>query len=69
MADREREKLKILLAHWVEHNNEHSDEFREWADKAKTLGETEVGGLMRQAAEEMDRSRGYLAKALKKLEG
>ena len=69
MANKDRDKLKILLAHWVAHNNEHRDEFREWADKAKVLGETAVSDLMRQAAQEMDRSSNSLAQALKKLEG
>ncbi|MDD5126602.1 MAG: hypothetical protein PHR43_00650 [Dehalococcoidales bacterium] len=69
MANSDREKLKILLAHWVEHNNEHRDEFREWAEKAKILGEAEVDNLMQKAAREMHRSGDYLLQALKKLGG
>lgn len=68
MPQTERDKLKILLAHWVEHNNEHRDEFREWADKAKKLGEKEVDSLMLRAAQEMERSSDYLSQALQKLE-
>jgi len=29
MSNTEREKIKILLNHWIEHNKEHSQEFRE----------------------------------------
>jgi len=28
------EKLQVLIPHWIEHNNEHADEFRRWAEKA-----------------------------------
>jgi hypothetical protein len=27
------EKLRILLPHWIEHNYEHANEFREWATR------------------------------------
>ena len=69
MSDRERDKLKILLEHWVEHNNEHREEFAKWADKAKALGEAEVAGLMLKAAQEMGNSSDLLAQALKRLGG
>lgn len=39
MSEQEKEKLKVLLDHWIEHNKEHADEFREWAEKAKNLSE------------------------------
>lgn len=30
----EQEKLRLLLAHWIEHNAEHAAEFRRWAGVA-----------------------------------
>jgi antirestriction protein ArdC len=30
----EREKLLVLLPHWIEHNEEHAAEFRRWAEQA-----------------------------------
>ena len=36
-----REKLRILLDYWIEHNSEHEREFRDWADKVTSLS-TEV---------------------------
>jgi hypothetical protein len=30
----ELEKLRVLLPHWIEHNGEHAEEFREWAERA-----------------------------------
>ncbi len=31
---KEMDKLRVLLPHWIEHNGEHADTFREWADRA-----------------------------------
>jgi hypothetical protein len=33
----EEKKLSLLLAHWIEHNKEHAQDFKRWADKAKTF--------------------------------
>ena len=27
------EKLRLLLPHWIEHNGEHAEEFRGWAER------------------------------------
>ncbi len=43
------EKLKILLDYWIEHNSEHEQEFRDWADKAASSS-TEVAKQLREAA-------------------
>ena len=32
------ERFKVLLAHWIEHNEEHAKEFMEWAERAKEEG-------------------------------
>ena len=65
----ERAKLRTLLNYWIEHNEEHSQEFREWADKAKAMGEAGTGGDMLQAAQQMDMASEILSRALKRLEG
>jgi hypothetical protein len=62
-------KVRILLAHWIGHNQEHSKEFREWADKVNALGETGAGDDMTQAAQEMEKAGEYLSQALEKLGG
>jgi hypothetical protein len=33
------DKLRMLLPHWIEHNSEHADEFREWAGRADAAAE------------------------------
>jgi hypothetical protein len=30
----ETDKLRVLIPHWIEHNSEHADEFRRWAEQA-----------------------------------
>ncbi len=68
MSNDERAKLRTLLNYWIEHNKEHSQEFREWAGKAKGFGETEAGREMFQAAQEMDKANESLSQALRRLE-
>jgi hypothetical protein len=62
-------KVKILLDHWIVHNQEHSEEFREWADKVKALAEVGAGDEMVQAAQEMEKASKHLSRALDKLGG
>jgi len=67
MAKSDMEKLEVLLRHWVEHNREHSEEFREWAEKAGALGHTGVHDEMLRAVEQMDRANASLLNALESL--
>ncbi|MFC1941608.1 hypothetical protein ACFLWU_00105 [Chloroflexota bacterium] len=68
MGSDEITKLRILLNYWMEHNQEHSQEFKEWADKAKVMGEGQVAEEILQAAEAMDKAGGLLSQSLKRLE-
>lgn len=68
MIDRnEKEKLKILLNHWIEHNREHGGEFRDWAEKAMDLAEAAVQEDMLDAAQNMDKASESLLRALEEL--
>ena len=67
MENSEMEKLKILLDHWIEHNKEHGEEFREWAEKARALGEAVVQEDMLDAAQHMNQASESLLKALEEL--
>ena len=42
MAMSDLEKLRVLLPHWVEHNEEHNKEFRKWAERARAEGQPEA---------------------------
>jgi hypothetical protein len=48
-----REKLQILLPHWIEHNNNHEAEFKKWAASARAEGAERLAGLLDKAAASM----------------
>jgi hypothetical protein len=54
----------VLIPHWIEHNEEHAEEFRRWAGQAE-----EVSQDFLVAVESMMRVNQALAEALKKLGG
>lgn len=55
-------RLRALLPHWVEHNEEHGEEFRKWAERARDAGEPHVAEHLMAAAQ-------YLARANEALQG
>ena len=67
MADNERDKLKTLLDYWIAHNEEHSQEFREWAEKARASGDAEIAEEILQAAQAMDKAGNLLSQLLERL--
>ena len=48
LASEDTGKRETLLGYWMEHNREHSQEFREWAEKVTSRAE--VGEDLMQAA-------------------
>jgi hypothetical protein len=34
MIMNELDKLRVLIPHWISHNEEHADEFKRWAEGA-----------------------------------
>ena len=67
MDNTEMEKLRILLNHWIEHNKEHGEEFREWAEKASGFDKIAVQEGMQDAAQYMDKASESLLRALEGL--
>lgn len=57
------EKLKHLLNHWIEHNEEHGKEFRDWANKATVLGKTAVSADIMEAVQHLEEANKSLSKA------
>ena len=45
------DKLAHLLVHWQDHNKDHVENYRSWAEKAENEGQKETAALLRQAAE------------------
>ncbi len=60
----EKDKLKILIDYWVKHNKEHGEEFKEWAEKAKSSGDTAIYEELMLAVEQMENTNTPLMKAL-----
>ncbi|MBE0426969.1 MAG: hypothetical protein IBX72_10035 [Nitrospirae bacterium] len=64
----ELEKLKILLHHWIEHNNEHAEIYRDWAKKAVILSNEEVSKILELLYYETRKLNRLIEKAMEKLD-
>jgi nickel/cobalt exporter len=67
MVSSDKTQLKALLEYWVEHNREHGQEFRDWAEKAEKMGEHEVAKDLLKAVGNMDKVTATLSGILKRL--
>lgn len=59
------ETLRILLAHWIEHNKSHEENFRQWAEKSEKLGKAEVSEMITKAADALKAASDFLLEAKK----
>ena len=66
MAQDEREKLGVLLDHWIEHNVEHAEGYSQWAAKAKEFGEDKVHDDIIMAIQHIKNANESLQNALDK---
>ncbi len=62
-------KLRVLLPHWIEHNNNHIAEFRKWESEARTESGQEVALLLAKAIGDMEKAGKSLSEALEKVGG
>jgi len=46
-------KLRVLLPHWIEHNQEHIESFQHWVARAREMGQDEAARQLEQAVERM----------------
>jgi hypothetical protein len=44
-------KLERLLAHWIDHNGDHANTYRDWAAQAEAHDLAAVGELLMKAAD------------------
>ncbi len=58
------ERLRVLIPHWIEHNAEHAEEFRRWAERARAAGADAAADHIIRAAEAMEGSNRDLQAAL-----
>jgi hypothetical protein len=45
------DKLIKRLEHWIKHNDEHAETYRNWAEKAKENGMEKTGELLEEVKE------------------
>jgi len=62
-------KLRILLPHWIEHNEEHAASFERWVARARALRRGEPAQRREDAVERMAACNQALRAALEALEG
>lgn len=67
MAKTDMEKLRILIDHWIEHNEEHADEFKKWAERARAAGNEAVYDDILKAIGKLRDVNENLRAALKKI--
>ena len=63
----DRGKLPIIIRHWIEHNESHIEEYRQWAMKARELGLAGVTAKITEAMKEVVKSNSLLKEALRDL--
>ena len=59
------EKLEKLLDHWIKHNEDHAETYREWMAKAEDNGLAKTGKILLDAAELTIQINSKLKEALK----
>ena len=67
MADIDVQDLEVRLGYWIHHNQEHGDEFRQWAGRAGEAGMASVAGHLTQASDLMAEATAALENALQAL--
>ena len=65
----ELDKIKVMLPHWIGHNQGHGEEFKKWATNLQSAGETEISALLMKAAAALTEAQRHLEQALAKAGG
>lgn len=60
----ELERLKIMLEHWLEHNREHAQTYKEWAEKAEAMGLNDIATVLINLSLETGRLENLFMEAL-----
>ena len=59
--------LKILLVHWVNHNESHEEGFKEWVEKARAIGKNDTADSIEKAIEYLQKANEMLVEAKKNM--
>jgi len=64
----EEQKLQVRLTHWVTHNRNHSEEFKQGAEQARSLNLPDAAQAIDQAGELLQQAGECLDTALQAME-
>ncbi|WP_066497634.1 zinc transporter [Abyssisolibacter fermentans] len=64
---KEEKTLRVLLAHWIQHNKSHTDDFEQWIVRAKEMGKEETAEYIKKAVEFIDSANNMLLEAKKRM--
>ncbi|XOF33965.1 MAG: hypothetical protein ACL93V_01295 [Candidatus Electrothrix sp. YB6] len=62
------DKLRVMLPHWIEHNQGHAREFSQWAEKLASDA-PETAALLHKAVHSLQEAQNSLEEALQKAGG
>jgi ABC-type transporter Mla subunit MlaD len=62
------DKLRVMLPHWIDHNQGHGKEFAQWVDKLSS-DSPEVAQLLAEAVQSLQKAQNSLEEALEKAGG
>lgn len=57
----ERARLKVILSSWVKHNQQDSDKFKKWTQKAKQMKDDSIYKNILEATRNMEEANEKLA--------
>ncbi len=60
----QKEKLSVVIEHWIEHNEAHMEEYKRWANSAGELGLDSVKAEIEGAMQKISQSNQHLNRAL-----
>ena len=60
----DKERLKVVLKHLIEHNHGHSEDHMRWIDLAKSAGMDDVARLLTEANDYAEKAGDAFKKAL-----
>jgi nickel/cobalt exporter len=61
------DKLQVLLPHWIEHQAEHADELRSWAERIRLAGREDVAERLLAAADSLQQAGDQLLSLLNQI--
>jgi len=61
------EKLRKLLRHWMEHNDEHAEAYLDWSKKSSSVGNEDLSNILKQISIETKKLNELFIKAIKAL--